>query len=269
MSGDSWCFFIGESKENRQHERMLNAFCSQIPAEKGSLIALDPSESFHLIKVRRARIDEPVCIYNGRGCRCYGKVYLANPKAAKIIVERIEQIAVSIPRFTLAQVIPKGKSMDLVVQKATELGVHIIQPLTSENCEMPLTVEKAEKKRQKWQSISLESVKQCGNPFLPKIQPLISLKEYLNSPAEKNHLKTIAALLPETQTPRTLVTKHKDATQCSILIGPEGDFSPKEYEHALNKGFLPVTLGPLVLRAETAGLAALSIFGNEFREESN
>jgi 16S rRNA (uracil1498-N3)-methyltransferase len=266
MSGDSWCFFIGEPKETRHLKKMLNAFCSQIPTEKGSLITLDPSESFHLIKVRRARIDEPVCVYDGKGHRCYGRVSQANPKSAGITIDRTEKIPETIPQFTLAQVMPKGKSMDLVVQKATELGVHIIQPLTSENCEMSLPAEKAEKKRQKWQSIALESVKQCGNPFLPKIQPLISFKEYLDTQTEKNHLKIIAALLPETQTPRKLVTTHKNITQCSILIGPEGDFSPSEYEHALSKSFLPVTLGPLVLRAETAGLAALSILGNEFRE---
>jgi 16S rRNA (uracil1498-N3)-methyltransferase len=242
---------------------MLNAFSFNIPHEEGVTFQLDPQESFHLIKVRRARTDEPICVYNGKGIRCYGRVSQANPKSAEIRVERIEEITHPLPKFILAQVMPKGKSMDLVVQKATELGVHITQPLTSENCEMSLNSDKAEKKRQKWQSIALESVKQCGNPFLPEIKPVIPLKEYLK---KESDLKIIAALLPETQTPRKLVTVHKDSKTCSILIGPEGDFSPEEYKSALNKGYKPTTLGPLVLRAETAGLAALAILGNEFRE---
>jgi len=245
---------------------MLNAFCSNIPREQGVVFQLDTQESFHLIKVRRARVDEAVCIYDGNGTRCYGHVAQANPKKACIQVDRIESAGNSSPRFILAQVMPKGKSMDLVVQKATELGVGIIQPLTSDNCEVSLATDKAEKKRDKWQSIALESVKQCGNPFLPTICPIMKLKDFLKTDNDANSLKLIAALLPETKSPRTLVTAHKGTHTCIILIGPEGDFSPSEYAMALQYNYAPTTLGPLVLRAETAGLAALSILGNEFRE---
>lgn len=247
-------------------EIMLNVFTREVIDSSTKLVRLDAEESAHLVRVRRARPGEAVCVYDGRGHIAEGVLEEANAKAATVQVQRVTTAPELSPKLVLAQVMPKGKSMDLVVQKATELGAGIIQPLTSEHCEVSIEANKAERKQEKWQTIALESVKQCGTPYLPEVLPVLSLKAYLKREAAVDRLRLIAALLPETQSPRYWIEQHPQVQSCEILVGPEGDFSKAEYEAALEAGYKPTGLGPLVLRAETAGLAALAIVGSEFRE---
>jgi 16S rRNA (uracil1498-N3)-methyltransferase len=166
-------------------------------------------------------------------------------------------------RITLAQAVPK-KNMDLIVQKATELGVATIIPLLSERTIVHLDDDA--KKLDRWRDIALESCKQCGNNWLPTIEPPRKAQQFFANPGIYD-LKLIASLQPGAQPLKQILAADapKNLDTVLILIGPEGDFTPAEIASAKNAGCLPLTLGPLVLRAETAALYTLSILHHELQ----
>ncbi len=169
-------------------------------------------------------------------------------------------------RITLGQAIPK-KSMDLIVQKATELGVASIVPLASERTLVKLDDDS--KKMDRWREIALESCKQCGNNWLPEIQPPQKARAFLEA-LPKFDLKLIASLQPDAKPLKSILSstsplQSSNSPTLLILIGPEGDFTPAELNLAKSAGCLPLSLGPLVLRAETAAIYTLSILHHELQ----
>ena len=179
-------------------------------------------------------------------------------------------------RIVLAQAIPK-KNMELIVQKATELGVAGIVPLISER-----TVKRPESAPGRWREITLEACKQSGNNWLPEIHEPQEARAFLAAPGPFD-LKLIASLQPDAKPLRKILAEFvvgrvpsrgegtatpaggSGPTTVLILIGPEGDFTPAELATAKSAGCLPLSLGPLVLRAETAALYALSILHHELQ----
>jgi 16S rRNA (uracil1498-N3)-methyltransferase len=169
--------------------------------------------------------------------------------------------------MTLAQAVPKGSTMDEIVRQATELGTARIVPLISERTQVHLDGERAEKKVEKWRTTAIEAAKQCGNPWLPEITPIQKFPDFLAT-TNADELKLIASLHAGTTTLKQVLAsfahKHSRPPRTALwLVGPEGDFSPAEITAAITAGFAPVTLGPLVLRSDTAALYALSILSNE------
>ena len=151
--------------------------------------------------------------------------------------------------------------MELIVQKAVELGVTSIQPLITEN-----TIARAEqlaKKQQKWQRVALEACKQCGQNFLPTVYPAIKFSEFVQQSKQSSQpdMKLIAALHPSSVAFSELFPVA--ASSVSLLVGPEGDFSDSEYDDALGLGYQAVSLGDIVLRVETATLYCLSVLRHE------
>lgn len=166
-------------------------------------------------------------------------------------------------KVTLAQCLPKGnkgKKMDFIIQKATELGAHAIIPLTSDR-----TVVKLEQGKDRWQNIAKEAAQQSGRTMVPKVQELLSFDQLLSEfksydlvlipweSEQKNTLKKILCSIPHALSPKVL-----------IIIGPEGGFSSDEIASAKNAGALPVTLGKRILRTETVALCVLSMIIYEF-----
>ncbi|MEK7736526.1 MAG: 16S rRNA (uracil(1498)-N(3))-methyltransferase [Pseudomonadota bacterium] len=158
--------------------------------------------------------------------------------------------------LTLAQALPAGDKMDWVVQKAVELGAAAIQPLQAKRCVVRLAGdrERAEKRAAHWRQVAVAACEQCGRNRLPKIGALLDLPHYLAQPVGENE----ARLLLSPQHGVRLKDLPRPLAAVSLLIGPEGGFDEAEEKSALSVGFQAVTLGPRVLRTETAGLAAMA-----------
>ena len=159
--------------------------------------------------------------------------------------------------------VPANDRMDWLVEKATELGVASIQPVMTERSVLRLSGERADKKRAHWQAVAVAACEQCGRNQVPVVHEVMALNAWLaaqNRDSEPN--RYLLSLRPETQALNALVSKSATvpATAVTFLSGPEGGLSVAEEDAALSKGFQPVSLGNRVLRAETAGLAALTLF---------
>jgi 16S rRNA (uracil1498-N3)-methyltransferase len=232
--------------------------------------ALTGAEAHHASDVLRVREGEAVVVFDGRG----------NEQAVKVAAigrDRIElspgPVAKSQPlrcRISLAQAIPKGKNMDLIVQKATELGAAAIFPVLSERVIVRIEREEAESKREKWQRVAIEACKQSGQNFLPEVALPLTMETLLATRAASFDLVIIASLQPGSRHLKALLEEHlslrgKTPSSVLMLIGPEGDFTPAEINRAIGAGAQPMTLGPIVLRSETAALYSLSVLAHELQ----
>ncbi len=234
------------------------------PAEKEpQSIALSPEESHHLVVVNRARVGDTVVVFDGRGTEWICELTAA-PKRAATLAVRFAQKAPSLRHeITLAQALPKGGMMDAIVRKATEIGAARIIPLQSERTQVHLDDNRSDRKIEKWSTAALEAAKQCGNPWLPEIDPVTSAATFFNAP-DTYDLKLVASLHPGAKSLKTVLAALPTKPQRVVwVVGPEGDFTPAEMSIAQSAGFEPITLGPLVLRCETAAVYALSILSYE------
>jgi len=224
-------------------------------------LTLSPDESHHLVRVRRATADEEIEILDGGGHRVVARLVEANAKAARLAVLHHESEVRPPFSTVLFQSIPKGKTMDGIVQRATELGVDRIVPILSDHCEVQLDSRRAAQKAEKWITVAEESVKQCGNPWLPRIEPPTDLAGALEQWGTMD-LGLTASLRPPVSTVRqALESAVRSPTPIAVglAIGPEGDFSPREYDLLEAVGWKSVTLGPRVLRSETASCVLLAL----------
>ena len=230
-------------------------------------ITLSQEESHHLIAVNRAEPGSTVVAFNGKGTEWICELLEPDKRAARLKV-RFAQKARGIPwRITLGQALPLGGAMDSIVRKATEIGVSVIVPLESERTQMHLDGERSDKKIGKWQTAALEAAKQCGNPWLPEIAPVTSASTFMES-AKGYDLKLIASLQPGAKSLKSALaqfraSQNRAPVNVLWLIGPEGDFTQAEMALSRTYGFEPITLGPLVLRCETAAVYALSVLSYE------
>jgi 16S rRNA (uracil1498-N3)-methyltransferase len=244
---------------------------SQTAEPASTVITLTADESHHLVVVNRCQRGDPVVVFDGRGREWITRCTEPVKQAAVLSVSEFRQATTLPHAITLAQALPKGGTMDEIVRQATEVGAARIVPLTSERTQVHLEGDRADKKIDKWRVTSVEAAKQCGNPWLPEITPLQTLAQFLAASAETDDLKFIASLHPGAISLKSALaprgTDHAVSTprRAIWLVGPEGDFSPAEISTALAAGFQPITLGPLVLRSDTAALYALSILTHELQ----
>jgi len=228
----------------------------------GSVI-LCAEESHHLISVRRARVGEAVTLLDGKGTRALARIEEASAKHARLNVEEVCSIERPCAPIWLAQAMPLGKTMDIIVQKAAELGVTRIVPLCTERSELRLDAERTRRKLAKWRSSAVEAVKQCGNPFVPQIDDPAMVEELFTLPLPP--VRLVCSLESGAQPLLAALSSVSPGQGLIVAIGPEGDFSQREYAAFGKNDFLPVTLGPLVLRADTAAIAALAVASEALR----
>jgi 16S rRNA (uracil1498-N3)-methyltransferase len=238
------------------------------PTAPAAEFVLPPEESHHLVAVNRARIGDPVIAFDGLGTEWTCVVVHDRKNGATLRVQATHTRPPRAFALTLAQALPKGPAMDTIVRKATELGAARIVPLLSERTQVHLDDERSDRKHDKWRTAALEAAKQCGNPYLPVLAPLQTFTEFLRSDASE--LNLVASLQPGAlPLPAVLESFQRGAARwprtAVWLIGPEGDFSPTEIAAAVAAGFAPVTLGPLVLRSDTAATCALALLDYELR----
>lgn len=225
--------------------------------------ALSGDEAKHLSQVLRIRVGENIELFDGEGRRASAEVLSISKQRVEIRLSEITQAPPQRPHITLAQAIPKGKNMDLIVQKSVELGVAVIQPLVTRFT----VVQPGEGKAEKWNRVALEACKQCGQDRLPEVAEPFMIAAWLSDNASAaTSLKLIASLAPAARPFRQVLNEFPEMEQVILLVGPEGDFSEEETQRALDAGFIPISLGDMVLRTETAtlyGLAALRFqYGN-------
>lgn len=232
-------------------------------------LQLTEREAHHALHVLRVRQGDRVSVLDGEGHEFRCEVLSVARPAVRLKVVRTESATVPICRTTLLQAIPKGKLFDFIIQKATELGAFRIVPLLTERVVTLLDEMDGAHKAEKWRQVAIEAIKQCGALWLPQIEPPVTPAQFL-ARHEPIELPLIAALQGETCHPRRCfedfhATRGRMPSSAAVWIGPEGDFTPTEAELILTSGAIPITLGPQVLRTETAALYCLSVIQYEFQ----
>jgi len=230
---------------------------------------LDESEAHHCVDVLRLGVGSRVVVFNGRGSEITAEI-LALEKGRvhlkELISARAEPLRCAV---TLAQAIPKGKSMDLIIQKATELGVAKIVPLLSDRTVVQLQEDELNKKREKWKQVVIEAAKQSGQDWLPEIAGPITPKQFF-AEFDRYELPLVASLQNDARSFKKVLAHFREQhgrrpRSALILVGPEGDFTPAETSWAKSAGSIPVSLGPIVLRTETAAIYSLSVLAYELQ----
>ncbi|MCB1062930.1 MAG: 16S rRNA (uracil(1498)-N(3))-methyltransferase [Verrucomicrobiae bacterium] len=241
------------------------------PADwKTESLTLAGDEFHHCRDVMRCGVGDRVVVFNGVGTEADVEILSMEKNGAVLKVWTVSETPRPVASLTLGQAVPKGKNMDLIVQKATELGASTIVPLLSERTVVRLDPGEAQKKQEKWQRVVIEACKQCGQNWLPEVALPVSVDTFLGKAgpsAGKGELRLVAALTDDARSLRDYLAESEPAdsrpSKATVLIGPEGDFTPAEMSLALGNGFQPLTLGPIVLRSETAAIYALSVLGYE------
>ncbi len=239
----------------------MNRFFVPSPDWKAECVTLREEESHHCSKVFRHKPGDEIEVFDGAGKSGVGTITLVSNRSVEVDLAT-QHFNPPLPvSITLIQAIPKAKTMDLVVQKAVEIGAARIIPVQTERTVVKLADEA--KKQAKWQRIALESCKQCGRNWLPHVEMPTTLRDAAQR--DDSALQLVAALTSETRTLRQISSELPGPIlSLSVVIGPEGDFSPAEVKQMEEAGFLQLSLGPTVLRSETAAIYALSIVSQEF-----
>jgi 16S rRNA (uracil1498-N3)-methyltransferase len=224
-------------------------------------------EAHHALRVLRLRRGDRVVVLNGAGAEFICDVETFDRDKVQLGIAEQKTIAPLPCDITLLQALPKAKIIESVIQKATELGAARIVPLLTERVVTELDKKHAERKGEKWQQIAIEALKQCGTAWLPRVESPISPDEFL-ARKEQIEMPLLASLQPGARHPRNYFRRfesqhgRKPKSAC-VWVGPEGDFTPEEVQKITAHGALPITLGRLVLRVETAATYCLSILNYE------
>jgi len=228
---------------------------------EGGRVSLDARESHHLVRVLRAREGAEVELLDGRGKRIIGRLAAVDAGAAVVDVVRTEQVEAPRPALTLLQALPKGKTTDLILRMATEVGAARIVPVFTEHGEMRVKGERLASKMEKWRTTMIESCKQCGLPFLPQLLEPVALRERLAELSARGDSLALVGSLEAGSRPLAQVLSEGSERpgEVVVAVGPEGDFSPAEYGWLRESGFQPVRLGANVLRTETAAVYLMSV----------
>jgi 16S rRNA (uracil1498-N3)-methyltransferase len=240
---------------------------------RGELV-LTRAEAHHARDVLRVRLGEKVVLFNGQGREITAEI--ADFSDDEISLRKLHEAETpSLPcRIVLGQAIPKGKNMELIVQKAVEIGATEIAPIISDRTIVQVDSESAAQKRSKWQQIAVEAAKQCGQNWLPRVHTPEKLAELFSAgAAESFDLRLIGSLQPGAQHLKKILADYSSEHQhrprsVLMLVGPEGDFTPAELALAQRHGCQPITLGPIILRVETAAIYCLSILSYELLVQS-
>jgi 16S rRNA (uracil1498-N3)-methyltransferase len=221
--------------------------------EAGNALELPPETAAHVAKVLRARSGDELILFNGDGREFTCEIASVRGARVTVAVGRCALVERESPlALTLVQCLPRGERMDFIVQKATELGVKRIVPVLSQRSVVRLDSNQAKSKTIHWRAVAVGACEQCGRNRLPAIDAPRQLIDYLG---EAEHAGTRLVLEPD-------VAPQENACHpvgpIEIAIGPEGGFAPDELEAFRVAHFCRVSLGPRILRAETAAIAALT-----------
>ncbi len=237
-----------------------------LPRERwtGPAVSLTEEEVHHCARVRRQEVGDKVEVFDGQGQVAVAQIENVGKASVGLRMDEIRQVVRSHGGICLMPALIKTEPFEWLLEKAVELGATSIQPVITERTVVHLNGEQWEKKAAKWRRHMIESAKQCHTPFLPELHaPLPFAKAVQQSPA--NAHKLIPALVEDTKSIQEVLEGGEAKDSAMVLIGPEGDFTSAELLLARQEGFQAVTLGPYILRAETAAIAVLAILNDRMR----
>lgn len=227
----------------------------------GANLELDDERFRYAARVLRLRAGDELTVFNGSGGEFMAVIAEVSRRTIVLSVGAHRERDVESPlQVNLVQGVSRGERMDLVVQKATELGVQRVTPVLTERSVVRLEGDKSGKRREHWEKVAQSACEQCGRNVVPVIDEPQPFASWLASAGASDAQR--AVLRPGGE--QTLAGLNCQAKRWQLLIGPEGGLAKAELEHAKEAGFVPCALGPRVLRTETAALAALVILQDRF-----
>ena len=231
----------------------------------GSTAVLTGTEARHISAVLRLALETTITLFDGSGSYYEARIMKISPARVETkiisITPYIDAAEDKRPALHLAVGLLKGKKLDFIIQKITELGIESLHPFHSQYCAAPYA---SAGKLSRWQKIAREACKQCNRPKPPDLYEVTDYKNLLFRSEKDNHdLKIIFWEDEEQNTLRETIALSSEAQSVLVLIGPEGGFSSGEVAAAIAAGFKPATLGSRILRAETAAIAAVAILQHE------
>jgi 16S rRNA (uracil1498-N3)-methyltransferase len=232
-------------------------------------LRLDGREAHHALHVLRLESGHRVTVLDGVGHEFLCTVETTTKDALQLAVQEKKFTPAPPCPITLLVAIPKGKIIEDIIQKAVELGAHRIVPLLTERVVTQLDEAGAKNKREKWQTVAIEAIKQCGSPWLPQVEAPQTISAFLGR-GETMEWSLVGSLQTERRHPHEWLEQFQKQHRrlphsASVWIGPEGDFTLEELKVIEAAGVNPITLGTLTLRVETAAIYCLSFLNYELR----
>ena len=232
---------------------MPRFFCDQ-PLSIGAVFDL-PSALAHHVQVLRLAPGALITLFNGTGGEFTACIGTIERKTVTVDIKAFSAREAELPyAITIAQAMPEGSKMDWIVEKAVELGATALHPLAAQRCVLRLAGERAEKRVQHWRAIAVSAAEQSGRNRVMQVADIDRFERYASQ--QDLHLRIL--LTPDADNDLSQWARHQPPQSVSLMIGPEGGFSAEEQAHAGVNGVLALSMGPRVLRTETAGLAALA-----------
>jgi 16S rRNA (uracil1498-N3)-methyltransferase len=240
---------------------MTARFYADLPLRTGDALAL-PERAARHVQVLRLQPGDVITLFNSQGGEFQATIERMGRSDVQVSVGAHDPVERETRRAVhLALGMPANERMDWLVEKASELGAASITPLMAERSVLRLKGERADKKVAHWQGVAIAACEQCGRNRLPPVHVVDTLSDWLAAlpPAASAEPRLLLSLRASTQPLAQAMAAYDSTTPVTLLSGPEGGLSTAEEDAALARGFLPVTLGPRVLRAETAPLACLAL----------
>jgi 16S rRNA (uracil1498-N3)-methyltransferase len=222
-------------------------------------VTLPADEARHLTRVLRLRVGDEVAVFDGRGLEFHAAVETAGRETASLrLLEPLPPAAPPTVRIAVVQALLKGSSMDDAIRDATMMGAEAIQPVLTAHCDVKVSLARRQGATDRWQRVALAAVKQSRRSTLPAVEELRTFDEWIAE--ERADLRLLFVEPSARCTPRPVKSLFAEPIppRAAVLLGPEGGWSPEEVEVALRSGCVPVTLGPLTLRADSMSVAALA-----------
>lgn len=229
-------------------------FCN-LPLEPGLELDLPEDVVRHAVRVLRLPPGASITLFNGQGGEYEATITHIDKTQVLASIGPHDPVERESPlHLTLVQALQAGEKMDYTIQKSVELGVSLIQPVASKRSVVKLSGDRQSKREAHWQSVAISACEQCGRNQVPQVSPIRPLEQWLGQSGNHAGVKLMlapGAALSLDQLPPT-------TDRITLLVGAEGGLEPGEIQAAQSSGFIPIRLGPRILRTETAGLAVLA-----------
>lgn len=229
-------------------------------------LSLSARESHHLAKVLRARKGNAVKVLNGKGDIYYTTVAQVDNRHTRLNIEKLEHYPKPVPELILVLAMPKGKTVDAILKGIVEIGIARVVPVHTDHVE-----GRPRSKLDKWEILLQGAAKQCQNPWLPAVDPVAPLSSALEALVQSGASGCVASLEPgaiPAFTHMQSLANHPPPS-CFLAVGPEGDFSEREYQLFAGMELPAVSLGPHILRTETAALTGSALMAAAFHRNIN
>ena len=227
---------------------------------QGSRIIITGEDVNHIKNVLRMKVGEELAVSNGQDGKEYRCGILELGDEVICELRFIKEDGVELPsKITLFQGLPKADKMELIIQKAVELGVYEVVPVSMKRCVVKLDEKKQKAKISRWQSIAEAAAKQSKRGIIPQVAPVMTMKQALAYAKEMDVVLVPYELAEDMPKTRQIIETIEPGQRIGFFIGPEGGFDEEEIQGALKEGAVPITLGKRILRTETAGLTVLSV----------